>query len=222
MALPVFPTRSFYFEGVDPDVEARTISGGVALSGEENLIATDGGGRAFVEFSNADLDDPAILAAWRAISARGPLPIIVPLGDARHQMMGEVTTPLERLPWWEEADFAGAPLASLASAAALRATTIAVAVGSLPKPVRAGIWLSIDHPTWRHRAYPVREVLSDNGATAVLKLGLPLREATSAGVAVEFVDPKCTMRRDGEMRSPVSGLYAEGSVRFVEYPGVPE
>ena len=223
MPLPVFPTRLFWFEGVDTDIEARTVSGGTSLAGEEDLIETDGGGRVTVTFNDADLGQPELAAAWRAITARGSQPIIVPLGDARHQMMGDATTPPERLPWWQEADFAGvAALSKLSAAASLRATVVQVDTSRLPRPVRAGIWCSIDHATWRHRAYLVEEVVSDTGLLATLKLRPPIREATASDADIEFVDPKCTMRRDGDMRSPVSGLYAAGqSVRFVEYPGAP-
>jgi len=221
--MKVFPTRRFYFTGVSPDIERRTVSGGTSISGEEDLVETDGGGRVVVEFTEAYLDAPEAATAWRAISAQfgsGTRPIIVPLGDAKHQMMGDVTTPIGGLPWWEESDFTDSePHATLTATAALRATTISVDVSDLAKPVRPGIWLSIDHATYRHRAYPVAEVLSDDGATALIKIGMPLREATASGTPAEFYDPKCTMRVDGGMGSPVTFGYAEGSVRFVEYFG---
>lgn len=223
--MKVFPTRLFYFQGHAAGLERRTVSGGTSLSGEEDVIATDGGGRVTVQFSEADLDEPEAAVAWRALDVLtedGAEPIIVPLGDARHQMMGDVTTPMGGLPWWEEADFAPLePLSVLTAASDLRATTIAATVSDLPGPVRPGLWLSIDHPTWRHRAYRVREVLSDDGATATLTIRPPLREATPAGTAVEWVDPKCTCRVADGMPSPTTLGYAEGSVSFVEWPGAP-
>jgi hypothetical protein len=218
----VFPTRLFFFDGQEADLDRRTVSGGVALSGEEDVVATDGGGRVFLELSDPDLSEPDTATAWRAINAAygaGAAPIIVPLGDARHQHMGDVTTPPGGLPWWEETDYDGEPLSALAAPAALRATTISVSVADLPAPVRPGIWLSIDHATFRHRAYQVADVLDDDGETAVLRIEPPLREATLAGSGIEFVDPKCTMRVEGGMRSPSSLGFASSGVRFVEWPG---
>lgn len=219
----VFPTRRFFFQGHAAEIDRRTLSGGVALSGDEDVIATDGGGRVTVQLSDADLEEPAVAIAWRAWDAfagDGTVPVIVPLGDARHQMMGDVTTPIGGLPWWEEADFEPLePLSVVTSSADLRATTISVSVDQLPGPVRPGIWLSIDHTTWRHRAYRVRDVLSDDGTTATLAIRPPLREATAADAPVEWIDPKVTARVDGGISSPTTMGYAEGSVRFVEWPG---
>jgi hypothetical protein len=219
--MKVFPTRLFYFQGIDPEIDRRVVSGGVAVSGDEDTIGTDGGGRVTVELSSADLDSPKVAAAWSAIDALsdgGPVPFIVPLTDARRQMMGTVTTPIGGLPWWSEADFADtAPHAFLTASAALRATTIAVDVTNLPAAIHAGIWLSIDHPVMRHRAYKIAEVKSDNGSVAVLSIRPPLRRAAMGGAAVEFLDPKCVMRIDGGLKSASMFGYVEpGSVRFVE------
>lgn len=222
--MKVFPTRNFCFQGHDADIESRSVSGGVSLSNEEDLIVTDGGGRVVVQFSEADLDEPEIANDWRALSTildAGAAPIIVPLGDARHQMFGDVWTPPGGSPWWTEDDFAEVlPHAALTSAYSLRATQITVSVANLAAPVRAGIWLSIDHENWRHRAYRIGEVTFNDGLTAAFTIRPPLREATADDTPVEFYDPKCTMRLDGRMSSATMLGYAEpGSVRFVEYPG---
>lgn len=225
VAVKVFPTRLMYFDGIAAEIDRRTVSGGISLSGEEDLVATDGGGRVVMDLTDAYLDDPAIGTAWRALDTLldgGATPIIVPLGDARHQHMGDVTTPIGGLPWWDESDFTGTPLASLTTAAALRATQLAINVASLPAPVRPGIWFSINHVTMRHRAYRIAEIVSDNGTTAVIKMRPPLREAAAIGTGVEFVDPKCTMRAEGGLLSPTSLGFASGSARFIEWPGAPQ
>lgn len=216
----VFPTARFYFEGNDPQLARRTISGGQALSGGEDLIAADGGGSWTLDLTGAYLDDPAIAVAMRALDALsdgGATPLIVPFGDARHQLMGNVTVPIGGLPWWNEEDFADSePLSVTVGDTALRATQITVTVDKLPAPVRAGITLSIDHATMRHRAYRIAEVLSDDGAQAVLSIRPPLREATPNGAPVEFLDPKCVMHVEDGARTPTTLGFAEGSVRFVE------
>lgn len=215
----VFPTCLFHFDGQDVDIERRTLSGGVALSGDEDTIAVDGGGRVYAQFSDAYLDEPEVLLAWEAISTRfgEGNAIIVPLAVYEHQMMGAPTMPPGGLPWWDEDDFAGGDTGvEIGADAVLRATQFTIAVSFLTNPIRAAQWLSIDHPTWRHRAYKIAEVISDDGVTAVVSVRPPLREAVTAGTAVDFTDPKCVMKIDGQMPSPKTGGFAAGSVRFVE------
>ncbi len=219
--MKVFPTYHFAPNDVEADIELRTVSGGTSLSGDETLIATDGGGRVFFEIADTFLDDPDLALAWRAVSALsdgGVTPFIVPLCDARHQMLGDVTIPIGGLPWWEEGDYHyDEPHATLASAAALRATTLEINAALLPGPIRPGMWLSIDHPTMRHRAYRIADVDGD-----AVTIRPPLREAADADTPVEFYDPKCTMRVDGDMRAATNlGFTAPGAVRFVEFPGAP-
>jgi hypothetical protein len=219
--MKVFPTRLFYFDGFDPGTDQRTLSGGTSLSGQVDLVVTDGGGVVAVEFSDPDLAEPDALNAWSAIdtvSDGGAHPFIVPLTDAKHQQFGDITTPIGGFPWWEEADFADTePHASLNGGAALRATLLTVDVSKLSGQLHHGIWLSIDHDTWRHRAYRIAEIRSDDGLEAVLSIRPPLREATAADTPVEFYDPKCTMRVDGSMRAPRSfGFASAQGVRFVE------
>lgn len=223
----VFPTHLFGFSDIDPDIDRRTITGGAALSGSEDVIATDGGGRVFVEFGDPYLDEPDLARAWRAISdvlQGGVTPVIVPLADLRHQQGREVRVP-RSLPFWTEAEYAtGTSGVTLAADAALRATTLQLAFAYVPfVPLQAGIWLSIDHATIRHRAYRIAEVVSQSGTAATVKLSHPLRIATTAGLAVELTDPRCVMRLEGEMRSPTNfGFASGGQIRFVEHFLAPE
>ena len=219
--MKVFPTRRFFFDGFDAGTDQRTLSGGTSLSGAADLIATDGGGVVTVEFTDPDLVDPDAANAWSAIdvvSDGGAHAFIVPLTDAKHQQFGEITTPVGGFPWWDEADFADTePHALLNASAALRATTLVVDVSALSGRLHEGIWLSIDHGAWRHRAYRIAEIVADDGLEATIKVRPPLREATAQDTAVEFYDPKCTMRVDGSMRAPRSmGWASSQGVRFIE------
>jgi hypothetical protein len=54
MALRVFHPCQFHFEAQDIRVDGSTISGGVSLSGFEDVIRTDGGGFWRADFSGAD------------------------------------------------------------------------------------------------------------------------------------------------------------------------
>lgn len=183
-------------------------------------MLTDGGGRVFCEFGDPYMDEPEIAVAWRALSdVLVDEPIIVPLADTRHQFVDEVHVPPGGLPWWTEAEYvAGRQTnATLAASAGLRATTININIAFHPVPLRAGTWLSIRHTTMGHRAYRIKEVLSQTSAAASLRLALPLREATAAGARVELVDPLCVMRLSGQMYSPTEmGFSSGGAIRFHE------
>lgn len=217
----VFPTYAFAFSDMEADIERRTISGGTALSGAEDIIGADGGGHVFAQFGEPYLDETELALAWKACADTlqgGVTPVIVPLGDLRHQFGRNVRVP-RSLPWWTEAEYlTGDSGVALAADAALRAKTLSLTLEFLPAPLRAGMWLSIAHTTMSHRAYRIAEVVSQTGTAATITLSHPLREATTTGTAVEFHDPRCVMRLDGEMRSPSNMGYAAGSaIRFVEH-----
>lgn len=217
----VFPTYAFAFSDMEADIERRVITGGTALSGQEDVVGADGGGRVFAQYSDPYLDEPEMALAWKACASvlkGGVVPVIVPLADLRHQFGRDLRIP-KSLPWWTEAEYlTGDSGVSLSADAVLRATTLNLAIEFLPAPLRAGMWLSIDHVTMRHRAYMIDEVVSQSGTAAEIKISHPLREATLSGVAVEFHDPRCVMRLEGEMRSPSNMGFATGSaIRFVEH-----
>lgn len=217
----VFPTHLLGFSGIAADIERRVTSGGTSLSGQDDVVASDGGGRFFVEFSEPYLDQREVALAWRAIAAKlgdGPVPIIVPIGDLRHQFDQDIRVP-HSLPWWTEAEYISSEVGATASAAAaLRDVALEVAISFLPGPLLAGMWLSIDHPTFRHRAYRIAEVVSQDTASASLLLSHPLREAVSVGTPIEFVDPRCVCHVDGTMLSPTTFGFTDvsTSLRFVE------
>jgi hypothetical protein len=222
--MKVFPTCLFAPNDVHADIERRTISGGEAINGDEDVIATDGGGRVFVEFGDPFLDDPAAAKAWRAIDAYldgGATAIIVPFCDARHQPTnGRVlTSHSDGTTFSDETEYAqGDAYGSVAAGAALRATTLQLDNLVLSEDLVGGEWLSIDHPTMRWRAYRIAEITAydADAGTATVKIRPPLREAVTVGEAVDFADPRCTMRVEGGMPSPTSLGYASGEARFVE------
>ena len=222
--MKVFPTCLFAPNEFQADLDRRTISGGEALSGDEDLIATDGGGRVFVEIGDPYLDDVNAALAWRALDAYcdgGVRAIIVPFCDGRHQPFGETMT----VPHSDGATFSdeteysqGTVRGEVAADAPLRATVIELTDLVLPRALLGGEWLSIDHPTMRWRAYRIAEILEQDteAGTARVSTRPPLREAITAGQEVEFSTPRCTMRVEGGLPSPTSMGYASGSARFVE------
>lgn len=221
----VFPTHLFCFENQEADIERRILTGGASLSGQEDVVAIDGGGRFFAEFSEAYLDERNTALAWRSCSATlkdGVVPVIVPIGDIRHGFGREIRVPTT-VGFWTEAEYdTGVSPVKLAANAALRATTLSLTLTFAPEPLRAGMWLSIDHTVLRHRAYRIAEVLSQTGTASTVTISHPLREATLADAPVEMDDPRCVCRVDGQMRSPTAMGFASGQVRFVEHFLAPE
>lgn len=224
--LKVFPTCLFAPDGIEADVTGRVIDGGESLSGLKDTIATDGGGFWFAEFQNAYLDEPQVAKAWRAVSAwlKPGRAIIVPFKDLRHQpTLGSVTVPhSDDTPFSDESEYEqGDSDVTLAADAALRATLLELDISYLPEPLVGGERLSIDHTILRHRPYEISEITEQTETTATVRINPPLREATTAGAPVNFHDPLCVMRLDGDMRSPTTfGFVEGGSARFVEhFPG---
>lgn len=220
--MKVFPTCLFAPDGQEADLDRRIISGGTALSGNEDVVATDGGGRVFYEIADPYLDEPATALAWRALSAYldgGVRPIIVPFCDGRHQPVGAlIPTPhSDGTTFSDESEYEPTLIGEAVGAADLRATTMSIRINALPRPLLGGEWFSIDHPSMRWRAYRIAEVLSVAGSIATVSFRPPLREAVSNGDEIDFGNPRCTMRLEGAMRSPMQmGFASGGPVRFVE------
>ncbi len=223
--MKVFPTCLFAPDGQEADIERRVTSGGVALSGDEDVIASDGGGRVFYEIADPYLDEPETALAYRAVSAYldgGVRAIIVPFCDARHQPtsgLGSVPHS-DDTPFGDEGEYSTQDGAgTVASAALLRATTIVINLIDLPRAPVGGEWLSIDHPAMRWRAYRIAEIIAQSPTQVTLSIRPPLREAITVGQAVDFASPRCTMRLDPNtpMRSPTMMGFADGGAfRFVE------
>ncbi len=219
----IFPTARFSFDEQEVDIERRTVSGGTALSGEEDVIETDGGGRVFAEFASGPLLERADQLAWRAITTRfgsGTVPVIVPFCDRLHQPYGNEhdVTHSDGSTFDDGEEYSGGgPVASVVVDAALRATTLTLDV-ELAQPLIGGEWFSIEHPTKGWRAYNVQTVEGDDDALTVT-FSPPLREAVSAGDPVDFHEPRCLMRVDGRPPRKIEiGRYGEAAIRFVEAP----
>lgn len=222
MPLTVFPTHKFPFKSKDFDIDQALISGGTALNGDEDVVATDGGGRWFADLGDADHYSRDRVMLWRAFKSvirYGAVPFIFPVCDIRHQpSRGRV-----RVPHSDGTSFSDETLyvsgdceAQLTADAPLRATQITVAM-LLGKPLIGGERFTIDHPNMRARCYQIGAVLDQTETTATFQFHPPLREAAPAGTEVDFNNPRCVMRLDGRMSAPLAGpRWATGSARFVE------
>lgn len=225
----VFPTCLFGFLEKEVDIERQTLKGGTALSGEQDKISTDGGGRVFAEFAAGSLVDRHVNLAWRAIVTQleeGVTPMVVPFCDSRHTPYGSVVSgPGGSVPHSDQTPFsddtlyqADAAVASVADAAALRATTLRVNM-QLAQPLIGGEWFSIQHPGKNWRAYRIGAILEQSDTSALLQFRTPLRGAVTPGMAVDFINPRCLMVADMRPSTRVqNGRYGEAAIRFVEAP----
>lgn len=223
MALLVFPTCFLGIYAKDVDIETARISGGTSLSGIEDSIATDGGGRWYATADNAALHTREKVMTWRAFKSAtsGAIdPFVFPICDARHQpIRGK-----QRVPHSDDTPFDDDSLYTsgdcevyVSGAAALRATTINLNIVNVGKQLIGGERFSIDHPTWRHRCYQIGRIISQTPTAATVQFHPPLREAVAADTPVDFNNPRFVARVDGQMSAPLTNpKFASGSVRFVE------
>jgi hypothetical protein len=222
MALPVFPTAFFGIYAKDVDIEQSTVSGGVALSGDEDLIVTDGGGRWYADLPDIALHRREKIMAWRAFKSAlggGPGPFVFPICDARHQPTNGriLTTHSDGTSFSDDTLYSqGDCDAELSAGAALRATTISITM-ALGKPLIGGERFTIVHPTMGVRAYQIGRFSALTDAAATFNFHPPLREAATAGTKVDFNCPRFVARIDGRMSAPLANpRFAGAAARFVE------
>ena len=219
----VFPSCTFGIYAKDVDILTARISGGTSLSGIEDTIATDGGGKWYANADDIALHKRDTIMAWRAFVAAtggGVDSFVFPICDARHQpTRGKV-----KVPHSDGTSFSDDTLYSqgdctvfVAEGAPLRATTIRLTIQSLGKPLIGGERFTIVHPTWRERVYQVGRIIDLTDTSATIQFHTPLREAVTAGTPVDFNDPRFVARIEGQMSAPLTNpKFASGSIRLVE------
>lgn len=191
MTFAVFPTDTASGGLFDPETEhwrlvGVTINGGVSVGGSSSLSRTDGGGLWTCAQAGIEIWTRAQLLAASALDMQldgGASPIVVPC----------FAFPLRPVP--EGSDWGVST--SLTDPAALRATTLEL-IHTTGAPLIGGEPFSITHPTHGKRFYKVHSVdaadTSGGAVTQTVRIRPPLREATTAGTALDFDTPGCVMR----------------------------
>lgn len=224
--LAIFPTHRFNPTPIKAGIVENVISGGVALSGDEDVIATDGGGRWRITYSNINLRGPALLRlwdAWVSHMAGGAQPILVPLvslttaprpvaGNGLARPSGIYANDPQ---FPTEVRFASPYIvATTVGVTALRATTITIAVAQGAR-IGGGERFSIGG-----RSHKIERVLSrPTEMSAVCVINPPTRSAIAAGASVNFEWPVVQAKAvPGQDLDPdVSyGRNATVSISFVE------
>lgn len=225
----IFPTGRFGFGEQEVNIERQTLRGGTALSGEQDVVSTDGGGRVYAEFAKGPLVDRALNLAWRAlvtILEEGVTPVIVPFCDLRHQPYGAVALTggvphSDGSPFSDDSLYvSGTGGGALVTDYPLRATTIRI-LTTIAQPLIGGEWFAIQHPTKNWRAYRIAKVEPVAGAPGGYDVSFrpPLREAVVYGEAVELINPRCLMIMDQQANTRLEHhRYGEAAIRFVEAP----
>lgn len=218
--MPIFPSHRLHPETVRAGVQAREISGGVALSGDETIIQTDGGGRVEITYTDIDLDDPEVRRIWDVWQdyLSGGTPVMVPVLALELSPIPEGYTPS---PFGDDDVYFPTSIgfspeyvtAETVGAAAIRDTTITIQVtqGAPPKPAT---WFSVGP-----RAYRIRRILSVDGDEYTVEFSPPLRDNVPDATWANFDWPRVQCRAvTGQDLIPsiMQGRFATVSISFVE------
>lgn len=196
-----FPIQLFQPSQIKPELVARVIESPDSLSGNSQVIRTDGGG-----YWRCDMGGMALLTsdqirahrAWEDHMAGGVEQFIVPIADIRHAPRGAVGTQLMRPgpllatgsdPYFPEALGYGVPVViATAGEAELRATQLSIAVSQGSRIV-GGQYFSITHTNKGRRMYRTGRVIAQTGQSATVNIVPPLREAIGPATALDFDFP---------------------------------
>lgn len=213
------PTR-----GGRPVYMPRNTADSIALSGFGQVVAADAGIWK-IPLEGIPIRGWAQIQTWDALALRleGRLnPFLYRLCEVSRQPYG-LQGPYGDIPHSDESFFSDdtgyyqpAIVAEVAADAALRATTLSIAV-SQGGAVQPAHFFSLG----TGRLHQVRRVLSVTGGTYSLDIRPPLREAVSAGDVVTFDRPTCKVRlaTDNEM-DRVLDLNRLGSLSITLYEDV--
>jgi hypothetical protein len=221
MATPIFPAHLFNPNGVRSYIERKTLSGGTSLSGVEDTVIIDGGGRWRIEYTDIGLDDPTALKRWDAWNGylnAGTADVLVPmlsLETAPRPAFGRGLMPPSDLftndPLFPTITQFQSPyiVATVTEAAPLRATTVNIAL-SRGSEITGG-----EKVSFGDRGYRIRRPLGGDA----YQIEPPLRAAVPAGTDANFDWPVVRCRAvPGEDWSPAveMGRFADTAISFVE------
>lgn len=224
--LYVWPAHLFNPKSIKADPVENVITGGQALNGDEDVIATDGGGRWRITFSGIDLRSPKLIRAWDAWTshlkggARAFLCPLVSMQTApRPSAGGGVARPSSIHAddeYFPTSVAYAAPYISATTVGSvpLRATTLVINVTQGAR-IQGGEKFGL----LGRRGHKVERVLSRNGQQATVLISPPTRAAIPGGSAVNFEWPLVQSKLiPGQDLAPdlMFGRRAEMSISFVE------
>jgi len=194
MALRTIHPCAFNFRTTNIRRVANSTDGGTSLSGFQDDIESDGGGRWQADFTNGSTRTKEQGNAWRAITDfdGGEAIIVMMCAERLFQPVGAMATVphSDATPFSDDSEYESGGAGIVAAAdAALRATSMTI-TGTSELPLIGGALFSIQHDQWDWRLYRIHSV---DGANITFRP--PLREAIAAGTPLEFDTPRCKMKR---------------------------
>ena len=222
----IFPAYLFNPTSVKASPIGRVITGGEAINGDVDAIATDGGGRWQITYSGIELTNPAVMRqwdAWEAYLDGGAVDCLVPLltlGRANRPFGGGQPAGVSGLVYddllFPTSLAYAAPYieATITEPAALRATELTIAV-TRGAPLEGGETFSVGG-----RAYRIQRVKSRPIAmSAVVDIRPPLRAALLDNAALDFNLPmaKCRLMPNSDIGLDIfQNKTSNVSITFVE------
>lgn len=222
----IFPAHIFNPANIKAGIVENVISGGVALSGDEDVISTDGGGRWQITYSGIAIRTPALERVWDAwVShlAGGASVIAVPLVSLRtapRPVAGNGPARVSRLVANDKLFPTAVSYASpniqavTVGAVGIRSTTLAIAI-TQGAQIKGGERFALGN-----RGHRIERVLSrPDDLTAIVAISPPTRSAVSAGAVVNFDWPAVQCRAmTGQDLAPDMAYGRNGtiSISFVE------
>lgn len=205
--------------GIMFEPDARSRSGGVSLSGVEQVV-TSSGGIWRARYTGVPVVRRNQRLAWRAINAQlggraGVLLVPVFCGDppTLEGVSGySGVTHSDGTFFGDEAGYSQSALSATINPAALRATSVTINI--IEGEVEAGQHFSVSG-----RLYRVASVESQSGGVASITIWPPLREAVAVEVDAEFARPVCRMRLASDDAMNIEfdmGRFGTGAVDFIE------
>lgn len=220
--LYIDPVRMWGCLQTDATIGGAATSGGASLSGIDEPIRTDGGGYVQASFSQGTSLTSAQTKSYRAFTTGqdgGANQFVCMISERQNQPVKA------RAPWINPVTTgvyaSGGAIAHVQTVqngqtGGLRATLMRI-TAQLEVPLLGGEWFTITHTTWGDRAYNLVSATLVSPGVWDVEFRPPLREATAAGVFVDFDNPRCTMRlaqaASNQFNWPRSGAV---SLSFVE------
>lgn len=222
MATPIFPAHLFNPGTVRSYIERKTLSGGTSLSGVEDTVIIDGGGRWVIEYGDISLSTSDGTAkawdAWNGFLNAGTADVLVPfvtLETAPRPALGTGLMPPSDLytddPVFPTTAQFMSPyiVATVAQAAPLRSTTVRIAM------MRGAEITGGERVSFGDRGYRIRRKVGVD----TYQIEPPLRAPITQGMDANFDWPVTRCRAvPGEDWSPAieMGLFADTAIKFVE------
>lgn len=225
-----FPTALFSPSSLAARLVGGAVTGGQSLSGITQFAMTTGGPSWVFEFGEAPLWTKETFNTWEAVAAatdNGATPFVVPVCDRRRQPFVDPKRG-EGVGDGDDSTFSDGALwsaeyitASVVGSASLRATRLNISItGIAPEGLVGGEHFTIWHLTKGQRMYRVARVVEQDteAHTATIDIRPPLREATADGITLDFDNPRCVMRINGDMGAILEMLRFGKSpqIQFVE------